>query len=77
MKSNVNDITAKLDDKYDSIDDEISTIRSSVGTVKNGLTSQIRQINVSSIFKLKQGSQTKHALHMLCNILNAEYIKRF
>ena len=58
MKSNMNDITEKLNDKYNTIDDEISTIRSSVGSVKNGLTSQIRQINVSLVFKLKEGSQT-------------------
>ena len=38
---------ASFDDKYNTIDREINSIRSSVGSAKNGLTNQIRQINVS------------------------------
>ena len=47
MISNVDEMAAKFNDKYEAIEDEISKIRSSVGSAKNGLTSQIRQINVS------------------------------
>ena len=52
MISNVDEMAAKFNDKYEAIEDEISKIRSSVGSAKNGLTSQIRQINVSFNFKL-------------------------
>ena len=51
INSNANEMAAKFNDKYEAIEDEISKIRSSVGSAKNGLTSQIRQINVSFIFK--------------------------
>ena len=49
IQSSVNAMRSRFDDKYETIDDEISTIRSSIGSVKYGLTSQIRQINVSYI----------------------------
>ena len=49
INSNANEMAAKFNDKYEAIEDEISKIRSSVGSAKNGLTSQIRQINVSFI----------------------------
>ena len=38
---------AAFDDRYNIMDGEINTIRSTIGSVKYGLTSQIRQINVS------------------------------
>ena len=38
---------ATFDDRYNTMDGEINTIRSTIGSVKYGLTSQIRQINVS------------------------------
>ena len=38
---------ATFDDRYNIMDGEINTIRSTIGSVKYGLTSQIRQINVS------------------------------
>ena len=49
INSNVDEMAATFNDKYETIDNEIDQIRSSVGSAKNGLTSQIRQINVSFI----------------------------
>ena len=47
IQSTVKEMKATFDDKYNTIDREINSIRSSVGSAKYGLTSQIRQINVS------------------------------
>lgn len=52
IKTNVDEMAATVDDKYEAMDKEINQIRSSVGSAKNGLTSQIRQINVSFIFDI-------------------------
>ena len=56
IQSTVNEMKASFDDKYNTIDREINTIRSSVGSLKYGLTSQIRQINVSLVNKILQRS---------------------
>ena len=47
IQSTVNEMKAAFDDRYNIMDGEINTIRSTIGSVKYGLTSQIRQINVS------------------------------
>ena len=47
IQSTVNEMKATFDDRYNIMDGEINTIRSTIGSVKYGLTSQIRQINVS------------------------------
>ena len=48
INSNVHEMAATIDDKYETIEEEISEIRSA----KNGSTSQIRQINVSYVYKI-------------------------
>ena len=52
LQSTVNEMKATFDDRYNTIDREINTIKSSVGSAKYGLTSQIRQINVSYVNKI-------------------------
>ena len=52
INSNVDEMATRFGDKYEAMDKEISQIGSSVGSAKNGLTSQIRRINVSFIFDI-------------------------
>ena len=47
IKTSIDEITASLKDRDNTIDAEIETIRSSVASSKNALTREIQQANVS------------------------------
>lgn len=48
-QTNIDEITATIKHRVKIVDDEIETIRSSVKSVKSGLTSEIQQVNVSLV----------------------------
>ena len=49
IKTSIEEIRATIQDRDEIVDDELKTIRSSVESVKSGLTSQIQQVNVSLV----------------------------